>query len=270
VPPDDLQIFAIAEDMRLRGISDVFILYEDNSYAQPLASGVETQLLSRGVTPLTMVYPGSERFEVTEVPDNAEVLFISSQSAEVGNFLDLLGSSAAFAGSVFLTDAAADPAIFDVSVQAESLFPVVRGTRPQVLVQYDPYTNFVANYTSVFPEGPPATTNGFAAYSFDAGWMVLFGLEWARANGPITGATISEGLLHLGSGEETPLNINGVQDARAAFEGGADVDVFGASGSLDFVDGEVNYPIEVWTLGASDDFVVELLCEPGGSCQPPS
>jgi len=269
VPPDDLQTFAIAEDMKLRSVDSVFIVYEDNSYARPLATGVADLVGAEGIATDLVIYDALENFQLSSVPTDAEVFFVTSSSAEVGDFLDLLGASPAFQGTVFLADAAADPALFSVSPAARSLFPVIRGTRPQVLTEdYGPYLDFAGNYSSLYPEGPPVDSNVYASYSYDAGWMVLFGIEWARANGPITGSTISEGLLHIASGDPVGMNATGLQDARAAFASGADIDAFGASGQLDFVDGEVNNPIEVWVIDeANEAFVVDLVCEPGGSCQ---
>jgi len=272
VPPDDLQTFAIAEDMRLRGVTDVFIVYEDNSYARPLATGVADLVQANGAAADLVVYTGAENFQLSTVPDDAEVFFVSSLSEEVGNFLDLLGAAPSFDGTVFLADAAADPALFEVSADARSLFPVIRGTRPQVLGEdYDPYTDFVGNYSSVYPEGPSAESNVYASYSFDASWMALFAVEWARSQGKVDGASVSTGLLHLsGEGDAVQLNTAGLQQARAAFADGGEVDVFGASGALTYVDGEVVAPIEVWTLDPkSSDFVVDLICDSQGTCNPP-
>jgi len=268
VPPDDLQTFAIAEDMRLRAVDELYVIYEDNAYGRPLGQGVAA--LFDGPTPAEVSYTDLTNIDYADIPDGAEVLFVSSQSSHVASFLGSLASVQSFTGNVFLADAAADPGLFTVSATARTLFPRIRGTRPQVLtVGYDPYINFVGAYTGAYPEGPPADSNAYASYSHDAGWMVLFGAEWARVNeGKVTGQGISRAFLHLLSGDQTSLNAAGYQEARAAFAAGSDIDVFGASGELDYVDGEVDNNIEVWVI-VNDDFVVDLVCESGGTCQPP-
>jgi branched-chain amino acid transport system substrate-binding protein len=271
VPPDDLQTFAIAEDMRLRGVSELYVIYEDNAYGRPLGTGVAD--LFSGGNAQVVSYTNLANLSVSAIPDTAEVLFVSSQSADVASFLDSLGSVGDFTGTVFLADAAADPSLFTVSPQARSLFPRIRGTRPQVLTDgYDPYTDFVGAYSGVFAQdGAGADSNAYASYSYDAGWMVLVGAAWAQANeGEITGQGISRAFLHVLQGPAVQLNAAGYQTAVASFAAGDDIDVFGASGPLDWVDGEVDNNIEVWVIDdGNDDFVVDLVCSTDAGCRAP-
>lgn len=270
VPPDELQTFAIAEDMRLRGVDQLYVIYEDNAYGQPLGQGVAD--LFQGSTVDVVAYTDLTNLSIAAVPDEGEVLFVSSQSSDVARFLDSLGAVGSFDGTLFFADAAADPSLFSVSADARALFPRIRGTRPQVLTEgYDPYTDFVAAYASVFAQdGAGADSNAYASYSYDAGWMVLFGAARARAvDGRVTGEGISRAFLHLLEGQAVGLGASGYQTASAAFAAGDDVDVFGASGALDYVAGEVDNNIEVWVV-VDDEFVVDLVCESGGSCEPPA
>lgn len=270
VPPDELQTFAIAEDMRLRGVDDLYVIYEDNAYGQPLGQGVAD--LFQGSTVEVVSYTDLTNLSIAAVPDEAEVLFVSSQSADVARFLDSLGAVGSFQGTLFFADAAADPGLFTVSPEARALFPSIRGTRPQVLTEgYDPYTDFVAAYAGVFAQdGAGADSNAYASYSYDAGWMVLFGAARARAvDGDVTGEGISRSFLHFLEGPAVGLGAAGYQTALGSFAAGDDIDVFGASGALDYVAGEVDNNIEVWVI-VDDEFVVDLVCESGGTCEPPS
>ena len=96
----------------------------------------------------------------------------------------------------------------------------------------------------------------YAAFSYDAAWLVFYGAAWAEiVHGRVTGSTIADGLRHVSSGTALPVSVSmswGM--ALTAFETETSVDLVGASGSLDFdpVTEETATPIEVWRISGMD------------------
>ena len=275
VPPDDLQAFAISQDLRDRGVPSIYILHESSSYAASLAEAVQGNFEGSGRTVKTSSYQVGDGtglvLETSKAFDDAaeEIVFFTGESADVVRFLDAaVAADPAFVGrSIFLADAAADSALFDAGAGAQ-MFPFIRGTRPQV-PDGPVFGDFVTLYSIEYDDTPADSV--FTSYAYDAAWLALYGAMWAEANGePTTGASIRSGILDISSGTSYDIGYLTVAQVRQAMERGETVDIAGASGPLNFdlVNGEVSNPIEVWIVDeVGEDFTPVKVCQPGGACE---
>jgi ABC-type branched-subunit amino acid transport system substrate-binding protein len=256
-PPDSLQGRAIADDMLARKVRQVAVVRENGAYGEGLAS-VFTARFASGGGAFRILAIGSDSQigggAADAVADGAqEVLFISSQQAWVTRFLDAVSGLAAYDRErLFLTDAAADLAVFNGA--ASALFPRIRGTRPAPR-GFDDYVfaTFVADYKAEY-RGEDPTTAPFSAHAYDATWLVLYGAAWSLLrDGAITGTGISRGLRHVSAGPPMSILPSSWPGVVAAFRNGRGINVSGASGELDFdpVTREAVAPIEIWTVSAA-------------------
>jgi branched-chain amino acid transport system substrate-binding protein len=271
-PPDDLQAFAIAQDLLDRGAESIAILYEESSYASSLADAVQANFEGGGRTVVTYSYAdGTALAQLIPRTFNEgadEVVYFTGESADVVTFLDTASVTPENVGvPIFLADAAADTAIFDVA-GGSAMLPYVRGSRPQV-PEGQRFDDFSITYNAEYGASPDESV--FTSYSFDASWLALYGAMWADIEGePVTGETIGRGILRLSSGDDLDIGYFTLGQVRSAFEAGNPVNIEGASGSLDFDSqtGEVSNPIEVWVVDAdAETFVPVKVCEPGGTCE---
>ena len=129
---------------------------ETGPYGEGLASLVSERFRAGGGSLQIESLPSNARIEaaVAAAPDDdAEVLFISSQQSWIVAFLQAgcAVSPRLHGRNIFLTDAAANQAVFSAAAGAAALFPHVRGTRPAPL---DPdeyvYASFVAGYRAEY------------------------------------------------------------------------------------------------------------------------
>lgn len=106
----------------------------------------------------------------------------------------------------------------------------VFGTAPRNVgdPDYTPYKNFQVKYASTYDDDP--NNAQFVAHAYDAFYAVALA---AAAEG-FTGPEIAKGLRRLSSGEEITANQQDAQRALRVFAEGNDIDLQGASGSLDF------------------------------------
>ena len=179
-----------------------------------------------------------------------EVLFVSSQTQQVIEFMDAAATLAGYDGmGIFLTDAAANQ---DLLMEADpTRFPQVRGTRQAPL---DPdtdlvYATFLANYSSEY--GEDAQLFSFTANAYDAAWLLVYGSAWALyQDGSISGLNIAKGLRRVSNGSSIGLLPTTWNQVREKFQRGESINVEGASGSLDYdpVTEETSGKIETWQI----------------------
>ena len=132
------------------------------------------------------------------------------------------------------------------------------------------YEVFSVAYNVAFGTDPASAV--FAAYSYDAAMLALYGAAWAHYNeSSQTGTHIARGFRQV---SDTSMPATGIRGTRyftgiSPFEDGEAVNLDGASGALDFdpVTGETSNPIEVWVINAAhDDFETVRVCDPDGQC----
>ena len=126
------------------------------------------------------------------------------------------------------------------------------------------YNAFAIAYAAEF-DNIDVSQISFAAQSFDAGWMVTYGIAWAHLNEEeIRGTTIARGFLQLSSGAEVPIQAGSWPTVVESFRQGLSVDLVGASGGLDFgADGEITAPVEIWVFNtALTDFETVSVVNP--------
>jgi branched-chain amino acid transport system substrate-binding protein len=259
-PSDRLQARVIADDLLARQVGRAYLLRETGLYGEGLANLIADRFRQGGGTLQIESLPSDARIAAATaaVPaeEAAEVVFISSQQRWIIEFLRQASAEPSFATrNVFLTDAAANQAVFDGAAEAAALFPRIRGTRPAPLDPSDyVYASFVAGYRAEYGgEDPTAAT--YSAHAYDAAWLALHGLAWAALRtGQITGLGMARGLRHLGQGDPTPLAPSSWKAALAALRAGRSLDLRGASGPLDY-DLATRAPsgaIEIWGVAGEN------------------
>lgn len=281
VPPDDLQAFVMVDDLRGRGVQAIALIDQTGAYGTALGDAVETQFQAAGGTVQRFSYANvNERNLATLSAGQAaveEVVFVSSEVQDIVEFVNAVANSADYlppageAKRLFLADAGADPYLLaNASAAAVSdVFPLVRGTRPQV-PQGSVYDLFEIAYAAAW-NGEDASAAVYSAYAYDAAWLALYGAAWATFNEPaVDGLGIAKGMRRTTGGVVPyPVQASSWEGVVEAFRAGDPIDVSGASGPLDFdpITGEVSNPIEVWTIEGGS-FVPQVVCQPGGACAP--
>ncbi len=126
------------------------------------------------------------------------------------------------------------------------------------------FAQFKASFESKFGSDPSLTA--FTAHSYDAMYVLALGAAWAVGNGSgeVTGPRLAEGLTKLSAGAQFELSPGQFTGAKTALQGGASIDIAGASGDLDFdpATGEAPSPIEVWMVEGNGFKTLEAARQP--------
>jgi branched-chain amino acid transport system substrate-binding protein len=257
-PPDSIQGKVMAEDLRARDVTTVEVVYQQGAYGEELSRVFQEEFTKQGGTadssPNVYMDPTEIGPLASQLADTAaeEVVFISSQAADVAAFLNAAGAGELLAKyqakGIFLTDAAANA---DVLMTAQSdLFPNVRGTRP-ARPTGPVNAAFNGAYASAYA-GEDVSKFSFTAHAFDAAWLVMYGVAWSQLQlGEISGLGIARGLRRVsGPGETVEVGGSKYKTVIQAFRNGNAVDVVGASGELNYDPAieETTAPIEVWHI----------------------
>lgn len=264
-PPDSLQGAAIAYDMRNPGtgragvVDDVAVIYQSGSYGEALANvfSTEFQALS-GPAPALFSYDTdgqrSEAVGNVSQMDFDEVLFVSSQTRQVIEFMNAAANLAGYDGmGIFLTDAAANP---DLVMEADPLrFGQVRGTRqaPRDEAVDLVFASFIAAYSAEY--GEDVRPFSFTANAYDAAWLLVYGSAWSLLQEDvITSLGIGRGLRRLSAGPSIEIRPTTWNQVRERFGRGESIDTEGASGNLDFdpITEETSGRIETWQIGSGN------------------
>jgi branched-chain amino acid transport system substrate-binding protein len=274
-PGASLQGQVIADDMLARGVKAAAVIREPGSYGESVVAAFSARFAGgQGVAEVTPLATEAQLPEaVAKVAAGAvdEVLFVSSQPTWILAFLaaaarepGFTGADASTARTIFLTEAAADPALLAQAAGAAGLFPRVRGTRPAPRDAGDQvYGDFLARYRAEYGGGD-ASTGAYAANAYDAAWLSVYGAVWAvlregAGDGAAvpampTGLGIARGLRRLSAGTSLPVGPGSLAGVTTAFRAGRTVNLAGASGDLDFhaATRELTGPVEIWTVGSTD------------------
>lgn len=260
-PPDSLQGAAIAYDMRNPGlgrtevVDTVAVIYQTGAYGEALAQVFSTEFEAAGGSTMLFDYEtdGQRSEQVGTVAQMAfdEVLFISSQTREVIEFMNSVAGLGGFdSKGIFLTDSAANP---DLLMEADpTRFDQVRGTRqaPRDEETDLVYAAFLAAYIAEYFED--VRPFSFTANSYDAAWLLVYGAAWSLyQEGEVSGLGIAKGMRRLTSGQpEIDMIPTNWEQIRQRFEDGIPVDIAGASGNLDYdpLTEETTGRIETWRI----------------------
>lgn len=251
--------YAAGGDPYLAGVTKVGILYTDDPYGQGLSEVVATRL--NGVKTLDREqYPrgGDASAAVSALndfdPDLTIAIGFPDDLVKILNQANTLPNLKASAGHRwFFSDAAKDPALLsglDDKSQVEGALgsTPAQGAGPA-------YQSFASRFQTAYGTDP--TAYSFTGHSYDAMYLLALGAAHAVGpspyEGPVTGATIAEGLTHLSAGATFQLVPSDFTGASAALQAGGDIDVDGASGPLNFdpATGEAPSPIEIWRVSGT-------------------
>ena len=261
-PSDVYQGRIIGLDLSNRAVAKVGVIYSQDSYGESLKevamadfTGEFDEWAFSSPTGLTEAL-----VDALSDPNIEELLFISSDIDEIIAFLNAAaGASNLNQRSIFLADGAADQQLISgTKPEVEDIFPLIRGTRPQV-PSGPVYESFATSYTATFSDLQP-NDSIFTAYAYDAAWLGIYGATWAiNKNDEVTGKAAGGGLRRISAGEELELRPSSWARAKELLNSGEGFDLLGASGNLDFDPDteEANSRIEVWAINPpGTDFVV--------------
>lgn len=264
VPPDTLQSEVIAADMRMRSVMNVAAIYQVGAYGEGLAALFEDRFIGAGGVTVERHPFESGQFSsiLAEVADELtagtidEVLFVSSDIADYVAMMtaatatdDLEAAFTADGVGIFLADAAYSAMLIDETVDTSSaLFAKIRGTRPAP-AEGVLFNAFAAAYAAEFDA--PADSSGFTPHSYDAAWLVLYGIARAHFDEvSIAGTGIARGLRRISAGDPIDILPTSWPAAVEHFRAGESIDVQGASGPLDYDPDteETTAPIQLWAI----------------------
>lgn len=270
-PPDSEQARAIAEDMTVPGaergeekVKDVTVIFADGSYGSSLANAFVRNFEALDPSARATLKPFTQVDQIvtlaTEASDSAvdEVLFIA-QASEVVRFLTAVdtnwqGASAGRGFSekgIFLTDTGASTDVLTKS--PARAFMNLRGSRPAPANEQRNivFRNFKAQYAAEYNQEDISKLS-YTANTYDATWLLMYGSAWAqfRHGGAITGENIARGLRRVSSGQRIEIDPGSWDRVLQQFSAGASIDVFGASGSLDYdpKTEETTSDVEIWQV----------------------
>lgn len=278
-PVDSLQAAAIVSDLSARGVTEVAVVNQTGAYGDGLAASLNAALSLPASRTFSFANNSQLTAAVSDLGDDAaleEIVFISSDADDIVTFLNTSSQVPAFDSlGVFLTDAARSQEVLNgARALAGARFPRVRGTNPAPDPRADPQDDFYLAFTGQYSEN--GRTDSFNPFSYDAAWLMLYASSWALQQEGAEGASVEDiligrnlalGMAQLSSGSR--VEIRGASwplDIEGPFTAGQSIDVFGASGVLDFdpTTGETDAPISVWTINAAgDDFVDDKVCYAG-------
>lgn len=250
---DGPQVDSLVEDILGRGVERLAIVHQAGAYGDVLAADV-----MEGLDATVMV--SDFRFDtdgrlaelqaIVGRSDVEEVLVISSRTEDSIGFLRAADSSMFFDEKRFLlTDAAANADLVS-GLAGLDVVSRIRGTRP---APADDATRdgFYNRYQLTFDEN--ARPFSFATNAYDAGWLALFGIAWARLqeDGVLGPAEVGRGLRSLSRGANVAVQMSSWETVVDAFGRGESVDVSGASGTLDFdpITEETRTEFQLWVIG---------------------
>ena len=256
-PPDSLQGQVIADYLASEGAATAAVVYQTGPYGEGLAEVFDAAFRVNGGTTVLLPFTETSQRDSAIVDaafgDYDEVVFISSEKSDYEGFLDAAATFSAYTdGSrgVFFTDTAYAAELYTNAGDAEAIFPYIRGSRPTFDETTAVYSAFLASFAAEY-EGADAGDSAYTAHAYDAAWLAIYGTAWSLyQNTKIFGLGIARGMRHVSGGTAVDIRPTSWSTVRAIFETGADVDVTGASGLLDYSDedGETTAPIEVWEL----------------------
>jgi len=270
-PPDDLQGKVMALDMLDRDVGNVAVIFQEGPYGAGLQQAFSTNFTEGGGTVEAFQFTeGNTSQRDTAISDVAfgaydEVVFISADKTDIVAFLlgaDAAGTFEDAGTGIFLADGAYDESIFQDAADADSVFSLVRGTRPTTDLGQT-YTSFAIAFAGYY--GDDASSSGFTAYAYDAAWMVLYGTAWSvyQDGGQVTGTGIARGMRQVSEGDQVEVLATSWTTVRANFAEGRAVDLQGASGAINFDDTtcETSAPIEVWSVSyeSGEGYVFEAI-----------
>jgi branched-chain amino acid transport system substrate-binding protein len=258
VAPDDLQATVIVTDLEDRGVTSLAIISQQGSYGDALSALIVDGFTAQvGDQVEVFSYSNSPGGAVSDAADSGvdEVVFVSS---DIEDYVDFLNAAVANGNlestydgmGIFLTDGGFNEQLLgeDVDSQAEVLFDNIRGTRPAP-AEGALFNTFSTVFAAEFGANPQSS--GFTVHTYDAAWLVLYGLAWAHYNeGDEGGRSIARGLRHVSEGDSISIRLERWPDVIGAFERGDGIDVQGGSGDLDYdpKTEETTSAIQIWGI----------------------
>jgi len=263
---DELQGQVLANHVVPRA-DNMAVAYSNDPYGQGLSN---VFLLNRATPPVgeTTPFPFEIGADYTSLVGNIEaiaaphppadgVLIVSPAAADTVAILTAMSTTTLASKAIFLTDGSKDAqTLLDSSLPAavKTMISAAQGTAPAVPTS-PTYAQFKAELQATFAVN--ADEYGFMANSYDAGWVVAYGVVYASVAGDgYDGRNVAEGLAHLTSGVAVTVGPTSWANAKLALTtGNKEMNIDGVSGPLDFdsTTGDAPGPIAVWKVNATFD-----------------
>ena len=280
VSSDELQAKVLAFSMSLHPEENerVGIIYQSGLYGDAFRNILAQSLGLQGTAAVVAVeYEAGDQENIEEALDTlltgdteiTKVAFISSDVNDIIEFIEEIDRDVAYANTRFyLTDSAAkDSVITNISSTLQNnddLRNRIIGTKPALPQEdADLYADFSTRLLAEY--NLEASNNVYAAYTYDAAWLAFLGIAWNHYNGTGSAQDIALGLRNISDQNEqpVPLSTGGLDEILSAFEMGRSVNIFGASGDLDYSSDteEVQNAVELWTIDESIQIQTTHICE---------
>ncbi len=258
-PPDSQVGAELAARMTGEGITTATVIYESGSYGSGLAFALESdfggdlELLSfetqadiGGLVDMVSMKASGEE---------VGVVFIGSEVPQVTEFLNRASAYEFYEGvTIFLGDTARASAVLAETKPAKNLYPNIRGVFPGT-PGGPVYKLFDADYSGRFKEKP----DSFAALTYDATWLALYGAAWAeyQREAKLIGINLAYGLQRVSDtkGVEVNVNASSWNTVKREFKAGHSINITGVSGDLQYdpETEETTAPFNYWRINAAGD-----------------
>ena len=244
----------LAELAREQGHERIAILYRDDAWGQGLADEVLRSLTDEAIAlPIDHVNGVSFLPEIGEVAESGatvlvvlgcwkEAAAVISESLESGSFDQFL-----------LGDCGQSRSLFDAL--GADIATGLSGTAPTVGVTTDSNSFFIAGYTEMWGEPPPANVS-YVPSVYDATISLALAAQAAQST---DGSAIRDQLRAISDGRGVNLSADELALALEALGDGRDIDYQGAVSSLDWDEhGDITrFTIGIWQF--TIDGEIEIL-----------
>ena len=266
VASDALQASALASFVQDRS-SNIAILYENDVYGSDFVAIMEETFSGNINTTRYAYQPGdmdmaeAKRQEIGLNGHDA-VVFLTSEITDITNLIPNIASDDNYRNqTLFFADATADTRFFEST-------PALMGTGIQVFGTRPPLQDgaLFNNFNTLFElkaddmgyEDLSVESDVYAAYTYDATWIGIYGYAWAHFQGnPMSYHSLARGLREISDPEAIDIDITSSSwnTIQAKFREGESVNVQGTSGPLDFnpLTEELESTIEIWALSIGYD-----------------
>ena len=246
---------------------NIAFLYENSVYGSDFVSIME-ESFSSGISSTRYPYnvgdastAEAQRLLIGEQGYDA-VVVVSSDIKDLTQIVEDSASDPMYSQqALFFADGAADSSFLDTAPLLQGTGIQVIGSRPPLL-EGALFNTFEALFSLKAQElglsDISASKDVYAAYTYDATWIGLYGYAWAHfQDDPFSYIGLGRGLRRLSDEEGTKIDINSSSwnTIQANFVDGSSVNIQGASGTLDYnpLTEELESTVEIWKLGSEYD-----------------
>jgi len=270
VASDRSQSHALSLLMKTDQTDNILIFYERSIFADNFALNLSEKLSANGISSTLIAYSSGEN-DITETIDrnignepDLQIAFVSENVDENISFINAIGQRDNI-DRVYLAYGARDEKLLEeTQIHLDNRIFFVSPSLSQNNSDTHIFESFQANFVAL--SGAVDDSDSIlSAFVYDATWMMLFGLSFALENGDLDDASlVGLGIRKMSdsSSQSIALNAQGWSSARSQFSVDKSIDIFGASGPLDYDNSteELKAYVDLWKINSNHEFEFMFNC----------